>query len=87
MITVFWNVTPCGLVDRYQHFRGTDSLYFQGMLKIELRGSCEVLVSIYETTLSHTSEGLIKILPVLRTSIAKCEVKLKKVKLSLCLIS
>jgi hypothetical protein len=45
MITVFWHVTPCGLVDRYQRIRGTCSLYFLVMLKIELRGSCETLVS------------------------------------------
>jgi hypothetical protein len=87
MITGFWHVTPCGLVYRYQQFRGTCSLYSQGMLKMQLRGSCGMLVAVCETMWSHTSEDLIIILPPLKTSIVTCEVKIKEVKLSLCLIS
>jgi Na+-transporting NADH:ubiquinone oxidoreductase subunit NqrB len=30
MITVFLDVMPCSLVDRYQHFGGTSYLYLQG---------------------------------------------------------
>lgn len=29
-LSIFWNVTPCGLANRYQYFKGTSCLHLQG---------------------------------------------------------
>jgi hypothetical protein len=40
-IAVFWDVTPCGLVERHKHFVGT--CYIQGILQMEGEGSSETV--------------------------------------------
>jgi hypothetical protein len=47
-ITVFLDVTPCSLVDRYQHFRGG--------LNAEVVGSSSTLVPVYQTVWCHIPE-------------------------------
>jgi hypothetical protein len=53
---VFWVVTPCGLVGRYQRFRGTYCLLLQGFLspssapKMEALCFSETLVSTFKST-------------------------------------
>jgi hypothetical protein len=44
-ITVFWDATPCSLVDAYWHFRGTYCLHLQ----------CRKIF-IYQSTLRHIPE-------------------------------
>jgi hypothetical protein len=50
-ITVFWDVTLCGLADRYQHYKGICCLYIQfSTLKMDAASSSETLVHIYQIT-------------------------------------
>jgi hypothetical protein len=35
---IFWVVTPCGTVGRYQRFRGTYRLHFQGVTAQYFKG-------------------------------------------------
>jgi hypothetical protein len=44
MIIVFWNVTPCNLVNSYQVFGVTYALYLRISLKLKAAYSCETLV-------------------------------------------
>jgi hypothetical protein len=47
-ITVFWNVTPCGMVDIYQYSGGTCCLYFHER-RVEVADSFETMTNIYQT--------------------------------------
>jgi hypothetical protein len=48
---IFWDVTPCSLVDRYQNFEGELSY-----LKMEAAGSSETLMLVYQTERSPFSQ-------------------------------
>jgi hypothetical protein len=64
VVTIFWDVTTCSLVDRYQHFGGTYYFHLQGrrvnfyssVLKMQMSGSSETLAVIYLTANHHTPE-------------------------------
>jgi hypothetical protein len=52
---VFWNMTSCSLVDRYQCFQEPAASIFRAELSAAL-GSTETLVPTYQTTCSHIPE-------------------------------
>jgi hypothetical protein len=49
-VTVFWDVTPCSLVEVYRRFRGACCLHHQG-------GCPEASVNFYQTIWRNTLEG------------------------------
>jgi hypothetical protein len=53
LILIFWVVTPCKLLGRYQHFGGIYCLYPQD-LSPENRGN--ILVSTYKSTWHNNPE-------------------------------
>jgi hypothetical protein len=60
-ITVFWDVMPGNMEERYECFRGTYCLHFQARgvsstLKTKATGSSEMLVHVYQTTRCHIPE-------------------------------
>jgi hypothetical protein len=59
MIAVFWDVTPCRLVDRYQRVRGNCGLHLQNTrvpLFYPEGGGNRFLWNIYQTTRRHSPE-------------------------------
>jgi hypothetical protein len=54
IITAFYDVTACNLVDRYQRFRGKCCLYLQGMMQEAY--SPKLLVTFYQMTQRHIPE-------------------------------
>jgi hypothetical protein len=64
-ITVFWDVTPCNLVDRYRRFRGTCLFCLQNFsaLKLEAAGTC-----LPNCTASYDG-SLILVLTAVRTEV------------------
>jgi hypothetical protein len=59
-MTVFWDVTPCSLVQVYRRFRGICCLHHQGVLLIalmmEAAGTSETSVNFYQTTRRNIPE-------------------------------
>jgi hypothetical protein len=56
---VFWDVTPCNLVNRYRRFGGTYYLYLRGIsptLKTDAVSSSETSITTYQTAQRHISE-------------------------------
>jgi hypothetical protein len=59
--TVFWDVTPCSLVD-HQCFGGTACLHLQDArrhssnLKMEIASSSETMITSYQTAQHHIPE-------------------------------
>jgi hypothetical protein len=51
-IVVFWDVTPCTLVNRYQRFGGICCLHLQG----DTEGSSKVFDNMYQTTRRYILE-------------------------------
>lgn len=52
-IPVLWDLTPCSLVDKYHHFRGTCCLHLQGIL-ISAEYFLEEIVGLVTHTHTHT---------------------------------
>jgi hypothetical protein len=63
-VVIFWDMTPCSLVDRYRCFRRTCHFHPQGRraptLKIELEGASETLVLLYQTRMYSQLSMLMK---------------------------
>jgi hypothetical protein len=63
MITVFWDVTPCSLVNTYQRFDKACCLYLQGKRFVYLanggRRLLKTLINIYHTGRCHTPEDTV----------------------------
>jgi hypothetical protein len=56
-LTVFWDVTLCSLVDRYQCFKGICCLHLHSStLKVEKACSSKMLVHIYQTIWDNVPE-------------------------------
>ena len=62
---VLWNVTLCGLGNRYTHFGGTVSVEERYSLETQATCSCKTLVFMYKTTHCY-------ILPVLHWLFGPC---------------
>jgi hypothetical protein len=57
-IVAFWVVTPCKLVDCYQHFGETCCL--QSILKIEDIRSSEMLITTYKISEKGSDDGVLQ---------------------------
>jgi hypothetical protein len=54
---VFWDVTPCSFIDRYQRFGGTHCLHLLDTLNMEAALSSEALVPADQITRHHNPTG------------------------------
>jgi hypothetical protein len=61
-ITVFWDVTLWSFVFRYQRFGEICCLLLQGVNRLEVVDSPEMVITLYEITLRLTSYILLIIL-------------------------
>jgi hypothetical protein len=55
-IVIFWVMTPCSFMGAYHRFGGTCYLHPQNILKTEVAGSSETLITIYKATQCHNTK-------------------------------
>jgi hypothetical protein len=74
--SVFWDVTPCGLVEIYQRFGGNTGVYFQDA-KMEAANYSDMLVNLHQTKRPHTPQEIIQQLRTKPKSLSSVRLKLE----------
>jgi hypothetical protein len=70
-MAVFWNISPCNLLDTNGRFRGSYFLHHQIKAKMDAESSSEILVNIQQETWSNIKEGNIFIHTALTNSVTQ----------------